>query len=62
VIKLIALGVLGYAAYRYVQAQGSREREGSPAVAGGPLSDHAAVQSRADVPPADDPYAGGGKR
>jgi hypothetical protein len=49
-VKLLALGLLGYAAYRYVQARGGRTADridGSlpqPAVAGGPLSEQAVLQ------------------
>lgn len=51
-IKLAALGALGYAGYKYYQtaADKNRRREAARtpnAVAGGPLSDRATVQSSA---------------
>ncbi len=52
-IKLAALGALGYAGYRYFQkneAGGYREPR-RILVAGGPLSDQATVQPSATVPP-----------
>lgn len=58
-LKLFALGVLGYVGYRYL-AHGAAERPSGLAtspVAGGPLSAHAAVQADPDHPPVDDPYA-----
>lgn len=61
-LKLFALGVLGYLGYRFVQEQGSAAGGPLPAaspVAGGPLSAHATVQSDPDRPPSVDPYGGG---
>jgi hypothetical protein len=53
-LKLIALGLLGYAGYKYYQKNGgaltSRSNEdGQLAVAGGPISDQASLQH---TPPA----------
>lgn len=53
-LKLIALGVLGYAGYKYYQKNGgmlaSRSNEDRQlAVAGGPISDQATLQH---APPA----------
>lgn len=55
-VKLAALGALGYAGYRYLQKnQGAQSDDRkSPrqlALAGGPLSDQARVQSDPDTPP-----------
>lgn len=55
IIKLAALGALGYGAYKYVQnAKGAQSdsRQGQLALAGGPLSDQARVQ-HTDGPPLD---------
>lgn len=55
IIKLAALGALGYAGYRYLEKQGYLSRSEArfaPDVrlAGGPLSDQASVQHNADAP------------
>ena len=52
-LKLVALGALGYAGYQYLQKNG-----GMPQIrlAGGPLSRHATLQHSADEPPAANPY------
>lgn len=51
-LKLIALGTLGYVAYRYVQRANQVDSgESMPRVAGGPLSSYATVQSDPDSPP-----------
>jgi uncharacterized membrane protein YebE (DUF533 family) len=54
IIKLAALGALGYAGYRYLQKSEARNQQGTPpvALAGGPLSSHATIQSDPNVPPA----------
>ncbi len=59
-IKLLALGALGYVGYRFLQdvtfAQANPVIGQSP-VAGGPLSENASVQQDPSQPPAHDPYA-----
>ena len=54
-LKLAAIGALGYAGYQYLQ-----KNSGAPQVrvAGGPISRHASLQHTADVPPAATPYSG----
>jgi hypothetical protein len=53
-IKLAVLAALGYAGYKYFE----RTRTAPPVrLAGGPLSQYAALQPTADRPPAADPYA-----
>lgn len=52
-LKLAALGTLGFVAYRYVQRTKVPPR---PAVAGGPLSNKAALQKNPDEPPAPELY------
>jgi hypothetical protein len=59
VLRLLGLGLLGYIGYRFVRDQQStslRPAGSANAVAGGPLGEHASLQSDPDVPPADDPY------
>ncbi|MBB4858705.1 uncharacterized membrane protein YebE (DUF533 family) [Novosphingobium chloroacetimidivorans] len=56
-VKLAALGALGYAGYRYLQKNqavqgGGSGSTGHVALAGGPLSDQARIQSDPDAPPA----------
>lgn len=52
IIKLAALGALGYAGYRYLQKSEARQQGAAPlALAGGPLSSQATVQSDPSVPP-----------
>ena len=55
IIKLAALGALGYAGYRYLQKSDSRpqqqQRTPQIALAGGPLSSEATVQSDPSIPP-----------
>ena len=55
-IKLAALGAVGYAGYMYYQRSNSQQgrTEPSPAIAlaGGPLSTHAQLQDTAEEPPA----------
>lgn len=54
-LRLAVLGTLGYVGYRYLQQQQSTGDQGtSPrqlALAGGPLSDQARIQSDPDLPP-----------
>ena len=55
-LKLAALGALGYAGYKYYQkntraSHGTGRNNSRPAVTGGPLSDQAAVHPGADIPP-----------
>ena len=57
-IKLAALGALGYAGYRYFTGEQAKRQTPAPAsspeenlVAGGPLSSSATVQHSADAPP-----------
>lgn len=49
ILKLVALGALGYVAYRLIS-----ETKGAPRLdlAGGPLSDKARLQTNPDEPPA----------
>lgn len=52
-IKLAALGALGYAGYRYFTSQQGTPRRSTPGdnlVAGGPLSSSATVQHSPDAP------------
>ena len=56
-LKLAALGALGYAGYKYYQKNMSGNAQGDrnvrrTAVAGGPLSKSATLQHTADEPPA----------
>lgn len=54
IIKLAALGALGYAGYRYLQKSDSQPAQRSTppvTLAGGPLSSQATVQTDPDVPP-----------
>lgn len=54
IIKLAALGALGYAGYRYLQKSDVRpQQQRTPpiALAGGPLSSQASVQSDPSIPP-----------
>jgi uncharacterized membrane protein YebE (DUF533 family) len=57
IIRLAALGALGYAAYKYLEKsaalQADRSTPPAPdiAIAGGPLSNLATVQHSADEPP-----------
>lgn len=52
IIKLAALGALGYAGYRYLQKNEARPQgDRQIALAGGPLSSQASVQSDPTVPP-----------
>ncbi len=56
-IKILAIGALGYAAFRYVQWRApSADGIDNVRVAGGGLSRHASIQGDPDVPPAIDPY------
>lgn len=55
-IKLAALGALGYAGYKYYQKNFNQDATDKAALqenaaAGGPLSKNATVQSTTDVPP-----------
>lgn len=55
-IKLAALGALGYVGYRYLEKQGALAQPARPSspdvrLAGGPLSSQATVQHDADAPP-----------
>jgi uncharacterized membrane protein YebE (DUF533 family) len=54
IIKLAALGALGYAGYRYLQKSEARQQQDTPrvALAGGPLSSQASVQSDPSLLPA----------
>ena len=54
-LKLAALGALGFVGYRYAQKSG---RVPGPRLAGGPLSQYATVQHTADEPPPVNPYRG----
>jgi uncharacterized membrane protein YebE (DUF533 family) len=54
-LKLAALGALGYAGYKYYENNNDRFRSTAaprarPALAGGPLSSEARVQSTPDIP------------
>ena len=52
-IKLAALGALGYAGYRYYTSQQAKTQTYTPAdnmVAGGPLSTSATLQHSPDLP------------
>lgn len=52
IIKLAAIGALGYFGYRHFQKQAQQPgRASSVALAGGPLSDQARIQSDPSVPP-----------
>ena len=51
-LRLLALGALGYAAYRYFGQQQTGASE--VRLAGGPLSDRAVLQQSPDQPPAMD--------
>ncbi|MEJ5978475.1 hypothetical protein WG901_17615 [Novosphingobium sp. PS1R-30] len=46
-LKLLTLGALGYAAYRYIEQR--KVGAGEVRLAGGPLSKRAAVQSSPDL-------------
>jgi len=52
-LKLAALGAIGYAGYRYYEKNkdsfGSPRCKSEPALAGGPLSSEAHVQSSPDI-------------
>ena len=55
-LKLVALGALGYAGYKYYQKNVSgghvADRSNSrPSLAGGPLSDRASIQKDPNIPP-----------
>jgi len=52
-IKLAALGAIGYAAYRYLQKSQAGSSRNAPeiALAGGPLSSHATLQHDPDLAP-----------
>ena len=54
IIKLAALGTLGYLGYRYLSGQQSEQRQSEEedrvALAGGPLSESARVQHSAAAP------------
>ena len=59
-LRLAVLGTLGYLGYRELQkAQGQKSAPGAApqqiALAGGPLSDQARIQSDPDMPPAATP-------
>ena len=52
-IKLAALGALGYAGYRYYTSEQAKTRTYTPGdnvVAGGPLSTSATLQHSSDLP------------
>ena len=55
VLKLAALGALGYAGYKYLEKSNATRRSNGDgnkiAVAGGPLSEQASVQHSAELPP-----------
>ena len=53
-VKLAVYGALGYAGYRYLTKTQAVQRHDTPnlALAGGPLSSQATIQSDPDVPPA----------
>ncbi|VWX52769.1 hypothetical protein [Novosphingobium sp. 9U] len=59
-VKLAALGALGYAGYRYLQKNQATQggNAGQVALAGGPLSSQARIQSDPDTPPASATAAG----
>ena len=60
-MKLAIFGGLGYAGYRYFQKmQGEQQTPQTPqvALAGGPLSSAATIQSNPDIPPATVPVTG----
>ena len=53
-IKLAALGAIGYVAYKYIAARSDASGNAGASevrLAGGPLSDQASVQHTADAPP-----------
>lgn len=52
-LKLAALGTLGFAAYKYVERH---RREPRAALARGPLSPKAGLQANPDQPPSPDLY------
>ncbi len=54
-LKLAALGTLGYVAYRFIDGSKHRPRI---ELAGGPLSDRATIQTNPDEPPAAHLYDG----
>ena len=61
-LRLLALGTLGYVAYRYLEKNGQLTVEAvspdaTPGIplAGGPLSSQATLQHSADEPPASAP-------
>ena len=57
-LRLIVLGALGYAGYKYLGSgkRADRALAEHSAVAGGPLSKNAAIQRDPDRPPAADPF------
>jgi hypothetical protein len=59
-LRLLVLGALGYVAYRWFQKRPAGDIESRSdrrlAVAGGPLSENAALQNNPDEPPADNPF------
>lgn len=58
-IRLLAMGALGYAAFKYLQAHPAGQTgSGKVRLAGGGLSPRASVQADPDTPPATDPYRG----
>lgn len=51
-LKLIAFGTLGYAAFRFIKSgKPTTINNEAPRLAGGPLSSRATVQSTPDAPP-----------
>ena len=62
-LKLLALGAIGYLGYRYLQKQGDTPDAnataiGTAPVAGGALSTNSVLQANPNVPPEVDPYRG----
>ncbi|MET1756861.1 hypothetical protein ABVV53_15550 [Novosphingobium sp. RD2P27] len=52
-IRLAALGALGYVGYRYLRERPEQnENRGDVALAGGPLSEQATIQDSPDLAPA----------
>ncbi|MES2271874.1 MAG: hypothetical protein V4533_13410 [Pseudomonadota bacterium] len=49
-LKLAALGAVGYAGYKYLQSKSPETRTPDIRLAGGPLSSEASVQRTPDYP------------